>query len=505
MVRRNGRTRRPVAATRRVSSVIDDALRLRLRSLIGEQADRVAGGDLTEAHPLEFIVRGEAVSARLYARYNRTVVLALDVFVDEVGLDVDPRVFRWVSTRSGVMPFAALRIDRPLVAGTAPSSVLVSHALVASSVDRDVLAEVLDGLTYMARRARGRLEELLRDDDASDDDTVVDYAGATDDDGDNDDEAADNDAGHRTDDTGTGSSKATSSIVQASDFTKHTAAVRSKDEVLAELAGLIGLGPVKEAVTALTSAQEIAEQRRAKGLQANTPSPHLVFIGNPGTGKTTVARLVGELYRAIGLLPSGHLVETDRAGLVAGYVGQTALKTQRVCQESLGGVLFIDEAYSLAGLDGHGSDYGHEAIDTLLTFMENHRGEMAVVVAGYPTEMKQFIDSNPGLRSRFDLFVPFPDYSDPQLTDILVGLATRKDYDFTPDALERAMSVIASWPRYPGFGNGRDVRILFNDITRRQAVLLAQRSASGSVSTDSLRTITVDAVPDPLPMSATTR
>jgi hypothetical protein len=364
----------------------DAVLQSKLRELLVERADRVAGGELTEAAPLEFIVRGEAVSARLYARYNRTVVLALDLFVDEVGLDVDPKVFRWVATRSGVMPFAALRVDRPLVRGSAPTVVLVSHALVAESVDGRVLDEVLDGMTYMARRARGRIEELLQGEDADDEVGAAEDTDAVD-----DSVAADPPATPAEGPTSVIAETTTSSIVQASDFTKRTSAVRSKDEVLAELNGLVGLEPVKEAISSLISAQEVAEQRRAKGLQANSPSPHLVFIGNPGTGKTTVARLVGELYRAIGLLPSGHLVETDRAGLVAGYVGQTALKTQRVCQAALGGVLFIDEAYALAGMDGHGADYGHEAIDTLLAFMENHRGEMAVVVAGYPDEMGHFI------------------------------------------------------------------------------------------------------------------
>lgn len=475
-----------------------DDLRQRLLDLLIARADRVAGGQLTEASPLELVVRGESVSARIYPRYNTTLVLAIDVYVDDV--PELPSIMRWVATRSGVMPFAALHIDRPLAPGTAPAVLLVSHTLVASTVDGTQLDEVLDGLTYMARRARGRVEELTREheltapahtlDGENDDDHDTDEGrdGLSDRDG-LDPEDPDDPDDPDDDVPITSSSSERRTANDANDnFSRHAPATRDRAAVLAELEGLIGLQPVKHEITTLVQAQEVAELRRARGLAANTPSPHLVFVGNPGTGKTTVGRLVGELYRAIGLLPSGHLVETDRAGLVAGYLGQTALKTLRVCEQALGGVLFIDEAYTLAGGD---RDYGQEAIETLLTFMENHRGELAVVVAGYPDEMGRFISANPGLRSRFDLTIEFPDYSLAELDAIFAGLVAQHDYDLEPEAHQAVLAYMAAWPHHRGFGNGREVRKLFNDITRRHAALIAESRPS----TQLLRRIPVSAVP----------
>ena len=461
-----------------------DELRQRLIDLLIARADRVAGGQLTEAAPLELVVRGESVSARIYPRYNTTLVLAIDVYVDDV--PELPSIMRWVATRSGVMPFATLHVDRPLDGSTAPAVLLASHTLVAATVDGTQLDEVLDGLTYMARRARGRVEELIREHELSAPEHTVDLDDADDesidepdpDDLPDPDESAPTSvtAGRRFTNDGT------------DNFSRHAPATRDRSAVLAELEGLIGLQPVKHEITTLVQAQEVAELRRARGLVANTPSPHLVFVGNPGTGKTTVGRLVGELYRAIGLLPSGHLVETDRAGLVAGYLGQTALKTLRVCEQALGGVLFIDEAYTLAGGD---RDYGQEAIETLLTFMENHRGELAVVVAGYPDEMGRFIGANPGLRSRFDLTIEFPDYSLAELDAIFTGLVTQHDYDLEPEAHQAVLAYMAAWPHHRGFGNGREVRKLFNDITRRHAALIAESRPS----TQLLRRIPASAVP----------
>ena len=469
-----------------------EALRQHLLALLTARADRVAGGSLTESSPLELVVRGESVSARIYPRYNTTLVLAIDVYVDDVA--EYPSIMRWVATRSGVMPFATLHVDRPLVPGSTPAVLLVSHTLVAATVDGTQLDEVLDGLTYMARRARGRVEELTREHEAS-------LPGSTNDrslDGDDDDLS--DDESPATDDAdpiGSSSERQPVADDRADHFSRHAPVVRDRAAVLADLEGLIGLQPVKREITTLVQAQEVAELRRARGLAANTPSPHLVFVGNPGTGKTTVGRLVGELYRAIGLLPSGHLVETDRAGLVAGYVGQTALKTLRVCEQALGGVLFIDEAYTLAGGD---RDYGQEAIETLLTFMENHRGELAVVVAGYPDEMGRFINANPGLRSRFYLTIEFPDYSLAELDAIFTGLVNQHDYDLTPDAHAAVLAYMSSWPRHRGFGNGREVRKLFNDITRRHAALIAETRPS----TQLLRRIPVAAVP-PTPIAPAPR
>lgn len=385
-----------------------------------------------------------------------------------------PLITRWVATRSGVMPFATLHIDRPVPGSDGPTVLLASYVVVADAVDGAMLDEVLDGLTFMARRARRRIDAITAEiDDAADDDTSIDDPVPN--------TTAVEPARRSADDT--------DDADDTSNYVTHRSRTRAQTEVLAELNSLIGLDQVKREVAALAHAQTVGELRRAAGLAVYSPSPHLVFVGNPGTGKTTVARLVGELYASIGLLPSGHVIETDRAGLVAGYVGQTALKTRRVCEQALGGVLFIDEAYSL---DGGDRDYGSEAVETLLTFMENHRNEFAVVVAGYPEEMRRFVDSNPGLRSRFDLTFAFADFTSAQLLQMFCTLAASNDYELTADALTRVRAVIDAWPRHRGFGNGREVRKLFSDVTRRHATLLAD-----DPSHHALNLIPADAVPTP--------
>ena len=238
---------------------------------------------------------------------------------------------------------------------------------------------------------------------------------------------------------------------------------------LNELDNLIGLAPVKAHIRKLAARQRIATKRSEAGLRTVPVSPHLVFTGNPGTGKTTVARLVGKLYESLGLLESGHVVEVNRGDLVAGYVGQTALKTTEVCKKALGGVLFIDEAYSL---DGHGIDFGREAVETLLTFMEAHRGKIAVIVAGYPEEMASFLVSNPGLQSRFDSTMHFPDFDDDELLQVFRSLAARHDYKLGAGVEGLIKIAISRMPRGRGFGNAREIRRLFDEVVCNHALTM---------------------------------
>ena len=226
---------------------------------------------------------------------------------------------------------------------------------------------------------------------------------------------------------------------------------RSLEELLAELDGLIGLERVKREIHRQVAVLRVEKLRVDAGLKAPTMTRHLVFTGNPGTGKTTVARLVGGIYQALELLSKGHLVEVDRSELVAGYLGQTATKTAEVVASAAGGVLFIDEAYSLTSSGPSGDQYGREAVDTLVKEMD----DLVVIVAGYPAPMKTFIGANPGLASRFRTTIEFEDYTDDELVAILLHVAEGADYEVLPEAVERFREVLARTPRGDGFGNGR--------------------------------------------------
>lgn len=447
-----------------------------LLPLLISRADRVTGGDLQATNPLECVMHGESVSAQITRPSGGSAVLVIELFVDEVGHAVRQRLDAWVASQHGGEPFGRLHLRDALQQSGAPAHLVVSHALLVEGLGSHQVDETLASLVSLARRARSRLDELQRDQRRNNPAraTATEHAPQG--------------------DTNRGT------VTSAPDVDRSAAqsTARTTAEILTELEELVGIDAAKQEVLALVTAQAVAEQRRASGLRTTMPSPHLVFVGNPGTGKTTVARLIGELYRSIGLLPSGHVVEVDRSGLVAGFVGQTALKTTAVCEQALGGVLFIDEAYSLAY--GGEIDFGQEAIDTLLSFMEAHRGEFAVVVAGYPFPMSQFIRSNPGLRSRFDTTVRFEDFDTEQLVTIFTRLAAANDYDVADDALDRVRTVIDRWPRRPDFGNARDIRNLFHEITRKHALLIHGEEAD----TSRLRTLTVEAVPEPRPPKPST-
>ena len=237
---------------------------------------------------------------------------------------------------------------------------------------------------------------------------------------------------------------------------------KTLEELLEELNELIGLDSVKKDVNTLIHMQEIRKLRLERGLKEIPVSNHLVFYGNPGTGKTTVARLLAKIYHVMGILSKGQFVETDRSGLVAGYVGQTALKVQEVVNKALGGVLFIDEAYSLTRNDS-GNDYGSEAVDTLLKFMEDHRDDLIVIVAGYPDLMADFIDSNPGLRSRFNKFINFEDYNNTELLEIFKVMCKHSGYIPTEETIKYCSSVFEKMYQNRGknFANAREIRNFF--------------------------------------------
>ena len=254
-----------------------------------------------------------------------------------------------------------------------------------------------------------------------------------------------------------------------------------------ELAGLVGLQTVKTEVSKLSNYLKMQQLRKQKGMMSVPVTYHCVFTGNPGTGKTTVARILAGIYRDLGVLRKGHLVETDRSGLVAEYVGQTAVKTNKLIDSALDGVLFIDEAYTLVQ-GGNGDSYGPEAVATLLKRMEDARNRLVVILAGYSGPMKTFIESNPGLRSRFNRYIHFEDYSADELLDIFKIIASKYDYLLDP-AAELKLSKLfdhAVAGKDEHFGNGRFVRNIFEKVMENQASRLA---SSIDITEDKLRTI----------------
>ena len=260
------------------------------------------------------------------------------------------------------------------------------------------------------------------------------------------------------------------------------------EDLLSELDSYIGLQVVKDEVHDLINMVQVYKLREQHDLPTTDMSLHMVFTGNPGTGKTMMARMMARIYRSLGILSKGQLVEVDRSGLVAGYVGQTALKTQKVIEKAMGGVLFIDEAYALNGRSEN--DFGQEAIDTILKAMEDHRDDLVVIVAGYTELMNKFIHSNPGLESRFNRFLLFEDYTAEEMFDIF-KMRCGKGYVLAPEAEPLVRDYIAEESADSSFGNARGVRNLFEHILVAQNNRLAKLEM---VTRDDLMTITPDDV-----------
>lgn len=458
-----------------------------LQQLITEMVSDLCG-DIEVGESFAFTYKDQVMEGRVYERFNGHLVVAFEAEVCTIKLT---RIKQELINRlNGQLPFTVFKVSK---AANAEHTITATHALSVATINVEQLMESLDSIVFQVAEQRPvlsrsaelspKVDELLRQDpqkrdtprreehinDSIIDEHVEDVEDVYD--------VVDNDS----------SSAARARKPRVRSTTATTA------EILQDLRRLVGLEPVKLEVERLVAAREFTNARVAQGLPAIEQSPHLVFTGNPGTGKTTVARMVGDLYKALGILKKGHVVEADCSKLIGAYIGQTPIKTQRLCEEARGGVLFVDEAYGLTSHQHQG--YGPEAIETLLKFMEDNRGDIVVIVAGYPTEMLGFLDANPGLRSRFDVVIDFPDYATSELGQIFDLYLDEFKLSLTPDAKDKVLQYVNSLPRVRGFGNGREMRNLFNEIVRRHAVLATR---NGEISQLDLTMITADVIPAPI-------
>jgi predicted AAA+ superfamily ATPase len=371
----------------------------------------------------------------LYERFNGTVVLRIDS--DVITVTDSPEVRKWVTSRTGWMPFVQARLET--VDGSRVK-VIATHSFLADEVTQSEIEQVLGSFDFVVEKWSEALIRLEMDTEM---------------------EARTESVRRRT--------ERPKEVQEGPDASatadESTEAARTPEGGLDEMVGLI---PVKNLVKQITNVQKVARVRRRNGLNAVVPSPHLVFTGNPGTGKTTVARHIGRIYKQLGLLSSGHVVEVDRSQLVGGYIGQTAIKTREALDSARGGVLFVDEAYSLAR--DHANDYGHEAIETILAYMENNRGNIVVA-------------------SRFDYSLQFPDYSNDELSVIFERLANEFDYDLDEIARDALKMIVSSWEREHGFGNAREVRRLFNEVVAAHGAWLIQQGITSGVALRQLTSV----------------
>jgi len=455
-----------------------------LQQLISEMVSDLRG-DIEVGEEFTFTYHDQEFSGRVYERFNGHLVVAFsaEVCTTKMGRSKQDLINRL----NGQLPFTVFKVSK---AGNGEHTITATHSLSVASIDPEQLMESLDSIVFQVGEQRPVLsrsaelspkaEELLREESKK---RTTRYS----------EERISDNIDDDIDDLGSESlsaARAREPRVRSTDA--------STADILRDLRRLVGLEPVKIEVERLVAAREFTNARVAAGKPAIDQSPHLVFTGNPGTGKTTVARLVADLYKALGILKKGHVVEADCSKLIAAYIGQTPIKTQRLCEEARGGVLFIDEAYGLTAHQHQG--YGPEAIETLLKFMEDNRGDIVVIVAGYPKEMQGFLDANPGLRSRFDVVIDFPDYATDELGQIFDLYLEQYELTLTVDARKKMITYVNSLPRGRGFGNGRAMRNLFNEVVRRHAVWATR---NGEINAIDLTTITAEVIPDPgTPVSA---